>query len=274
MIRTIIALLFLASPALGQVWSLSLTSPDDLVIDSALVARVTVSCVQDDLTASGSVPTAGWQIFALWDPASALYLSAENQTPLPNSPSFFTTAQDGTTGVCLVACLYDFQLQTQVPFDAPTPICDLFFVAEQGALPGITSIVLDNGTPVPGAAADPVQEITYLDATGPAQSSQPSVPVTLVLDLVEFPSFIRGDANQDGGISLTDAIRILEIGFLGSVPECLAAVDFDGDGQVPFLAETLRVLSYLFAGGPPPSGGLGCTNQDDFGLGCSAPFCP
>lgn len=269
MARILALLAILTTPLSAQVFDLNLSSANDLVLDSTVITDVTVSAVQVD---TPLVDTMGYQIFAQWDPASVGYLGADNL--LPFTPSFFTTAQDGTVGVALVACLYDFQLVTTLQLDQETSLCSLHFFAAQGALPGSTSITLDNGTPVGGAAADPVQEITYIDATGNAQPSQPAVPVGLVLDLVSWPTFIRGDANQDQALALTDAIRILEVGFLGQAADCAAALDSDGDGSVSYLIDTLYLLRYLFQAGPEPAGGTACVTQDDQGLGCASPICP
>jgi hypothetical protein len=63
--------------------------------------------------------------------------------------------------------------------------------------------------------------------------------------------FVRGDASEDGELSLTDAVRILGGLFLGQPLDCEAAGDADGDGRVA-LTDAVRVLSHLFQGGPRP----------------------
>jgi hypothetical protein len=66
------------------------------------------------------------------------------------------------------------------------------------------------------------------------------------------PTFHRGDADDNGELQLTDAIRILGFLFLGgAVPPCLDAADADDNNELQ-LTDAIRVLGFLFLGGPPP----------------------
>lgn len=84
------------------------------------------------------------------------------------------------------------------------------------------------------------------------------------------PYFRRGDANQDGGVDLADAIATLTYLFLGGTLSCLDAADSNDDGGVD-LSDAVACLQRLFAGaaplpapsdltvGPDPTAdGLGC----------------
>ncbi len=68
------------------------------------------------------------------------------------------------------------------------------------------------------------------------------------------PSFIRGDANDDGAVNIADAIYILQNLFAGGplIP-CPDAADANDDEAVN-LADAIYLLQKLFAGGPaiPP----------------------
>lgn len=67
------------------------------------------------------------------------------------------------------------------------------------------------------------------------------------------PSFHRGDADDNGQLQLTDAVRILGFLFLGGPsPTCLEAADADDNGQLQ-LTDAVRILGFLFLGGAPPS---------------------
>jgi uncharacterized protein (DUF3820 family) len=72
--------------------------------------------------------------------------------------------------------------------------------------------------------------------------------------------FVRGDADSDGTINLTDAVRILNFLFTGGVaPTCLDAADADDSGTLA-ITDAIRILGWLFSGGvrplpPSPSGG-------------------
>lgn len=65
--------------------------------------------------------------------------------------------------------------------------------------------------------------------------------------------FHRGDADDNGTLQLTDAVRILGYLFLGApAPPCLDAADADDDGRIQ-LTDAVRVLGYLFLGAVPPA---------------------
>ncbi len=66
--------------------------------------------------------------------------------------------------------------------------------------------------------------------------------------------FIRGDANMDGGVNISDPIAILRaIG--GTVApgllQCPDAADADDNGGVN-LTDAVYLLNFLFLGGPAP----------------------
>jgi hypothetical protein len=65
--------------------------------------------------------------------------------------------------------------------------------------------------------------------------------------------YIRGDANSDGQLQISDPMRILNFLFQGgsSVP-CAAAADANGSGKVD-MSDAVHVLNFLFLGGEAPS---------------------
>jgi len=72
--------------------------------------------------------------------------------------------------------------------------------------------------------------------------------------LLEVNTFIRGDANSDGKVDITDAVFILNFLFSGGeAPSCTDAADVNGDNQVD-ISDGVALLNYLFGGGqaPPP----------------------
>ena len=78
--------------------------------------------------------------------------------------------------------------------------------------------------------------------------------------------FLRGDANRDSAIDLSDAVAVLGDLFLGSDPlGCRDAADANDDGTVN-ISDPVAVLMMLFAGGaplPPPSGEPGSDPTED-----------
>jgi hypothetical protein len=74
----------------------------------------------------------------------------------------------------------------------------------------------------------------------------------VVFGLPEDLPFIRGDANSDGAVDISDPISVLSFLYLGGPPPaCRDAADGDDSGVLD-LSDPVYVLSKLFLGGPPP----------------------
>jgi ELWxxDGT repeat protein len=89
------------------------------------------------------------------------------------------------------------------------------------------------------------------------------------------PSFLRGDANGDGLIDISDPVSTLGWLFLGSAaPACAAAANPNGDAEVD-ISDATYLLGHLFLGGPAPLAPFpGCGSGElpsDAGLGCEEP---
>ena len=90
-----------------------------------------------------------------------------------------------------------------------------------------------------------------------AVGGQDVAPVTHngIIQLNWPPLFIRGDANDNGGMTIADPIYLLNFLFAhGPVPPCKDAADANDDGTLN-LADAIKILGYLFMQGtiPPPS---------------------
>jgi hypothetical protein len=63
---------------------------------------------------------------------------------------------------------------------------------------------------------------------------------------------IRGDANGDGQITVSDVIYLINYLFKGGPsPDPLAVGDVNCDGKVS-VSDVVYLINYLFKGGPPP----------------------
>ena len=90
-------------------------------------------------------------------------------------------------------------------------------------------------------------------------------------------SFLRGDADSDLSVELTDAILVLNYLFLaGRAPTCMDSADIDDNSSIE-LSDAIYVLNYLFLGGrllPAPFPDCGEDSSADE-LDCeSYPDCP
>jgi hypothetical protein len=71
------------------------------------------------------------------------------------------------------------------------------------------------------------------------------------------PVFLRGEANGDGKLDLSDAVFIFGFLFLGTVePGCREALDANDDGAID-LSDAIGILGHLFLGSPPTLPGMG-----------------
>jgi hypothetical protein len=113
--------------------------------------------------------------------------------------------------------------------------------------------------------------LTAIDAYHPAWFASNSRTLTVSA----YPSFLRGDANHDGSVSLADTLYILEYLFEGGpILPCLASGDVENNDSVT-ISDSLYILAYLFEGGPAPASPFPtCTSDTEFpDLGCVAD-CP
>ncbi|MEE3052221.1 MAG: dockerin type I repeat-containing protein [Planctomycetota bacterium] len=89
----------------------------------------------------------------------------------------------------------------------------------------------------------------------------------------EMVRFIRGDANDDAQVNLTDAVFILSHLFMGEdTPPCLAAADSTGNRALD-LSDSVFLLNYLFIGGdapPAPFPGCGALEMAEDDLPCES----
>ena len=65
------------------------------------------------------------------------------------------------------------------------------------------------------------------------------------------PYFLRGDANADGLIEVSDALKVLLYGFLQAPIECEGAADVDDSGEDE-MTDAIHLLNYLLLDAPPP----------------------
>ncbi len=97
----------------------------------------------------------------------------------------------------------------------------------------------------------------------------------IALESLPALAFLRGEANDDGKVDISDAVSILNWLFLGEAePDCLSAADVHGDKAVN-ISDPVYLLSHLFLGGPPPAAPFPeCGPLDpppDGSLGCKTP---
>jgi hypothetical protein len=107
-----------------------------------------------------------------------------------------------------------------------------------------TSAFVAQSAPAPSKAYD------YYDPT--IEAVHRGIPI-VIGEAGKDVVFLRGDANSDGQVDLTDAVRILEYLFLKyEFDSCQDPLDADDSGVLN-ISDPICLLCYLFLGGKPPA---------------------
>lgn len=142
-----------------------------------------------------------------------------------------------------------------------------------GGLVEVTDVDFDETTDperiraiVPEEVLGSVTTVEVINSDG-----QRSEPWVLRLREEVGETFLRGDANVDGTVDISDAIRTLSYLFLGATAPCLDGLDTDDSGLVD-LTDAVVTLGFLFQGGPSPRAPYPEAGPDptDDDLGCDA----
>lgn len=97
------------------------------------------------------------------------------------------------------------------------------------------AVYIPGGSPVQGFGTTDLHEVYFPGSVGPGA-----------------PTFLRGDANLDRAVDMSDAVTILSFLFLeGSPLPCPDAADADDQGVIQ-ITDPIFLLNFLFLGGPEP----------------------
>ncbi|MEM7167554.1 MAG: hypothetical protein AAF581_19005 [Planctomycetota bacterium] len=107
-----------------------------------------------------------------------------------------------------------------------------------------------------------------------------SIPASLISGLIDGTvvplDFVRGDANNDGTVDISDAVFIAKANFgFGPAPACDNAADAN-DNDMLAVGDVVYVLAYLFQGGAVPAAPFPSCGVDGTpgALDCAASVCP
>ena len=273
-----------------QTFEVSQTDAQEVGVDITGQAE---SLLHLGMVSSAGADLSGFQIIFKFD-ETRLYPFAAEIPEFPDSfpggnPSWwshFFAVQDvppipdatfeATAGMGYVACLFDFQLVDLLPLEAQIvrPICNIRIGAAAGVVTEGTAqfrVAIDEEGEIPGSFA--VRSLVVVETPGSLGTeysvTNPSPPFQVVV--TSAPSYLPGDQNLSGDISLADAIGVLAYLFGGQSTPCIASTDADGNGQSA-LADCIYILQYLFVAGDPPVGSSTCSPGNGQ-LPCDTPGC-
>lgn len=181
---------------------------------------------------------------------------------------FVETIIDNDNGFFILGVLLDLV----PPFDGQT-------IPASGLDLSLANFVVDV---LPAAAAVTEVPIEFQDGLGTPGTDnlfvinlQGIAPqfVDGVIQIIDQPTFIRGEVNGDGRVDIADAVVVtLYVSNLWSGPICEAAFDVDDNGSIQ-LTDGIYLLSFQFLDGPAPPAPFPLPGMDSTPpfLPCDAP---
>ena len=149
------------------------------------------------------------------------------------------------------------------------------FVTQWSALSGAGYRLIDIETYFTGDPARVLERepSLFVEAVDPepvfgalGQHGASAQKVTAATPYVANPGghrFVRGDANANHQVDMTDAIGVLSDLFLGSHNiQCDDAADTNDDGAI-VMTDAIHILNFLYAGQTPPVGAAAGATQED-----------
>lgn len=85
--------------------------------------------------------------------------------------------------------------------------------------------------------------------------------------------FLRGDANNDGGVNVADGIYVLDFLFGGGPPMACRPVGDVDDNDTLNVADAVVLFNFLFSGGPPPVAPFPDCGVDSEAVACTENAC-
>jgi hypothetical protein len=200
-----------------------------------------------DVLASSPGPLSSISFGFRYDPALLSVRRIDREGTAAAEAEFIAANIDNPGGVTTVGLVMSFQgIEPVIPAGSDVLIGRIVCSIDAAAEPG-ESAALELGT---GLGTPPI-DLTF---TRPLDST-PIRPLTVDgrVTIVAGQVFIRGDANGDGEINLSDATFGLNNLFLGGPPPrpCGDSADFNDSGTRD-VSDAVYLLNFLFLGGPRP----------------------
>jgi len=235
--------------------------------------------VKIPVKATNDSPIQGFQLAGRYDkekldlgPGDS-FIDFEFTTVDALDPEFVAASKDPEAGVFTLGVIFDAAppiVGKSVPARQRVNLVNLM-VKIFSAVPNRSEafIRLENGIGDP-----PISNIFTVNGGISVYPELHNGTITIIRPDMEYlgPFFLRGDANNDGAISIADCIFVLGYLFAGrDSPYCLDSADVD-DNQMVNIADAIAILSYLFGNKfspayPFPTPGLDPTPDDLPGCG-------
>ena len=151
---------------------------------------------------------------------------------------------------------------------------DTIEIRGSGFLPGLTVLFGETPSPRVNRASDTLLTAEVPPGEGLVEvkvsnsNGQESATVSFSY-LDPAPTFMRGDANGDGFLDISDGIAVINYLFIGRELDCLDAADVDDDEEL-LITDGVYLLDFLFRTGSAPPAPYPDPGPDPEGeaLGC------
>lgn len=184
---------------------------------------------------------------------------------------------DPTTGEVIVAVLFDFL----PPFSGAALLAgaDQSLLAGEARLSNLPAAVATTTlVPAHGIGSPATDTVFVVDGQSLTPALEPGVVSIagsggggiVVPPPTPSATFLRGDADGDGVLGLSDGTRIQSyLGGTAPAPLCLDAADANDDGTID-VTDAVRIYDYLFGAGSPPAAPFPTAGSDPTAddLGC------
>lgn len=237
------------------------------------------------VTLSNEVPITGLTMAISYDPARIRIdelITEENTLLSAQSAEYITAEAHNSTGMAYIAALKDFATpfafqdgsDPEIPAGEDQLIATLKCGIVIGADRGFAPISFTDGLKVPSPPdytplPPDLHNLVMLGDT----PVRPGLVSGGGIDI--RAGFIRGDANKDDGVDISDPVYILSHVFQGGpIPPCLDASDANNDTRLD-ISDAIWLLNFLFNGGPQPSepypqAGVDPSDDGTESMGCEA----
>lgn len=147
----------------------------------------------------------------------------------------------------IVGVVYSFFGTDSLAFPIETPVLEVEYMTNPAGFQGLAPPITTSLTWTDGLAVDPNNHPVGNVVTTGGLSSAPAFDHG-VITFVSDTTFVRGDINGSGSITMPDPLAILTYAFGSTSPNCLDAGDVDDNGRVN-IADAILLFNYLLVPG-------------------------
>jgi hypothetical protein len=240
------------------------------------------------VTLSNTVEITGFTMVLQFNPEALRIdelITEENTLLSAQSAEYIIAESRNREGIAFISAIKDFAtpfwFQVSESPSFPTGEDQLIATLKCGILvsadQGFASLDFVDGVKIPNNLNPPEPPENLPDAHNLVMLGDSAVrPLLMTGGGIDIRrGFIRGDANKDDGVDISDPVFLLDYTFKGGrAPPCMDGADANNDTRID-ISDSIWLLNYLFKGGPQPSepfpqAGVDPSDDGKGSLGCES----